>query len=1032
MSDLKSEIIPEALYKAFFIGERRVRKTSAFSFFKGRKKFRAWKNLSGFRHSPLNFSSRLALDHTSPYEFCILLGQDKPRLKKGVDVNWLLSALGSEIDVTDIYHYRDRFPILADYLTRGLISPFSAQIVKSIDQVIDRVGVDDFVMNVCLESQLAFVEQLARRAFILDLNIRAIKGDLKGENESERYQDFAAGFNSPHQRLAFFQSYPVLFRTLVTKLDLWVESISEFLNRLQVDKVLLEEKFGISQDAHLKKILPSGDTHNNGRSVMVVEFSDGKSVVYKPRSTSLEIGFQEYLKFFNTVNPNLNLRCINVIDKATYGWVEFVSFFDHKDESESDIYHFKLGFLTAIVFSLNGVDIFFENLISSGADPVIIDLETMFHTSIDVQNEKSLVKALQLFLFDSISGIGILPIPGRGASDFELFDVSVMGAKRNAQAPYKVTGIENFGRADMRITEIPGWIHENKSSSENNFLYKRKAQLLFDGLQFGLNSVMQHRQSLVIAGGVIDKCFGKAKRRLLIRDTKAYGTLQQDETHPDLLRNQTDREWHWDNLWSDVLERPSLFLFSESELNQLKQGDIPYFCGDVNSLKITGGDGTVIDLSRTISESPLQKVKNKLLSLTQEVVNDQARIAATTLGLDNLSGITQPMMDPNKSSIENTFIIAKYITSRAKYFHDRPWYDTSYNPVPAAKDFDPVRVGPSDPFLYEGVLGVAMFLHDLWYLTRDQEILESSLRFAEAVFQEIDSDHYYSASGFVGISSVVYVINRCIEKGDSPFSIFENKLPSIMSKIADISRDEKRLDLLLGTSGIASALLPYVKRTSNQIGISILQESLDRLREAGIRILKTDKPIDGMDYLRGFSHGISGIALSLVRLGDFLKQDDVEKLATELLLYEYDLVKMGQWTDSHSYNGAPLVGWCHGSAGIALALSSMPKLLLHNKDIKEYFDIAVTNTLSKGVFNSKCLCHGTAGNLLCLAGQAPENKNINNLMKHFEENLLNSGFLSTGAAQTMGIGLMTGLTGAGYYLLGRSDSRVDYGFLTLS
>ena len=74
----------------------------------------------------------------------------------------------------------------------------------------------------------------------------------------------------------------------------------------------------------------------------------------------------------------------------------------------------------------------------------------MFHTSIDVQDEKSPIKALQLLLYASISGIGILPQPGRGASDSELFDVSVMGARKNAQAPYKVTGIENFGRADMR------------------------------------------------------------------------------------------------------------------------------------------------------------------------------------------------------------------------------------------------------------------------------------------------------------------------------------------------------------------------------------------------------------------------------------------------------------------------------------------------------------------------------------------------------------------------------------------------------
>ena len=1032
MSDQIPAIVLEAIYKALFLGERRVRKISAISFLRGGKKLRAWKNLSGFRISPANFRVRLAFENRSLYEFCILLGQDKPSPKKEVNVQWILLALNFEHDVTNIVHYRDRFRILDDFAGRGLISPFSAQIVRSIDHAIDITGADDHVLNVCLGSQLAFVEQLIRRAFVLELNICAIKGELQGQNESERYLDFVKGFNFPYRRLDFFQSYPVLFRIINTKLDLWSQSISEFLIRLQCDRVLLEEEFGISRNTHLKSILPSGDTHNNGRSVMIIEFSDGKFVVYKPRSTSLEFGFQEYLNFFNSVNPGLNLRCINVIDRTSYGWVEFVSFSDHKNESESDIYHFKLGFLTAVVFSLNGVDIFFENLISSGIDPVIIDLETMFHTSIDVQNEKSPVKALQLLLYDSISGIGILPQPGRGASNSELFDVSVMGAKKNAQAPYKVNGIENFGRSDMRISEVPGWIHENKSSSENNFAYKRKTQFLFDGLKLGLNCVMKHRESLALAGGVIDQCFAEAKRRLLVRDTKAYGTLQQDETHPDLLRNQTDREWHWDNLWSDVLERPSLILFSQSELNQLKQGDIPYFCGEVDSLKITGGDGSIIDLSEIISDNPLQKVKSKLLSLTQEVVNDQARIAATTLGLDHLSGITQPIFDPDKGSIENTFAIAKYITSRTKYFQERPWFDTSYNPVPEAKDVDPVRVGPSDPFLYEGVLGVAMFLHDLWLSSHDKEILDNSMAFAESVFQELETENHYSASGFVGLSSVVYVINRCIEKGNSQFSIFERRLTTLVSKIAEISPEETRLDFLLGTSGIASALIPYVKRTSNKAGISILQDSLNRLREASYSILKATKPVEGMDYLRGFSHGISGIALSLYRLGEFFKQDDIERLATELVLHEYSLVKAGQWTDNHSYNGAPLVGWCHGSAGIALALSTMPKLLLNSQGVKEYFDLAVSNTLAKGVYDSKCLCHGTAGNLLCILANAPDKSNINNLMEHFEADLLKSGFLSIGAAQTMSIGLMTGLTGAGYYLLGRSDHQVDYGFLTLS
>jgi len=163
-----------------------------------------------------------------------------------------------------------------------------------------------------------------------------------------------------------------------------------------------------------------------------------------------------------------------------------------------------------------------------------------------------------------------------------------------------------------------------------------------------------------------------------------------------------------------------------------------------------------------------------------------------------------------------------------------------------------------------------------------------------------------------------------------------------------------------------------------------------------------------------------------------LKQDELVSLAADLVLHECSLVKKGGWTDGHSYAGAPLVGWCHGSAGITIALAAMPKLRSSNQDIRRYFDAAISNTLELGVYDSKCLCHGTAGNLLCIATGEPTNINLNAMVERFDADLLSSGFMSFGAAQTMGIGLMTGLTGSGYYLLGRVEPIVDFGFLNLS
>ena len=43
----------------------------------------------------------------------------------------------------------------------------------------------------------------------------------------------------------------------------------------------------------------AGDTHRNGRSVMILTFSNGARIVYKPRSLAVEAHFQQLLGWLN-------------------------------------------------------------------------------------------------------------------------------------------------------------------------------------------------------------------------------------------------------------------------------------------------------------------------------------------------------------------------------------------------------------------------------------------------------------------------------------------------------------------------------------------------------------------------------------------------------------------------------------------------------------------------------------------------------------------------------------------------------------
>jgi len=110
----------------------------------------------------------------------------------------------------------------------------------------------------------------------------------------------------------------------------------------------------------------------------------------------------------------------------------------------------------------------------------------------------------------------------------------------------------------------------------------------------------------------------------------------------------------------------------------------------------------------------------------------------------------------------------------------------------------------------------------------------------------------------------------------------------------------------------------------------------------------------------------------------------------------------------------------------------MPIITGRNRHLGDYQHRARENTMLKGQYRSKCLCHGSAGNLLCLASTWSEEGCFQSQFARLDSELVTDGFESLGAAQTMSIGLMTGLSGAGYYLLGRASKSIDNGILTLA
>ena len=215
----------------------------------------------------------------------------------------------------------------------------------------------------------------------LELNVSRLQGDLQGDTAEDRFRSFLDHMREREHAVGLLQEYPVLARQLVERIDQWVTFGLEFLRHLCTDLEVIRERFSPEGDpATLTGVAAGlGDSHRGGRSVLIAEFSSGLRVVYKPRDLAVDVHFQELLSWLNERGNHPPFRTLKILDRGTYGWVEFVAEQACTLPHEVRRFYRRQGAYLALLYALDATDFHFENLIAAGEHPVLIDLEALFH-----------------------------------------------------------------------------------------------------------------------------------------------------------------------------------------------------------------------------------------------------------------------------------------------------------------------------------------------------------------------------------------------------------------------------------------------------------------------------------------------------------------------------------------------------------------------------------------------------------------------------------------------------------------------------
>lgn len=922
------------------------------------------------------------------------------------------------------------YPVLLPFLNE----PYHFIHTSGLTQSLSAEAKDELILHLAEE-----LIQICYPTLVLELNVARLSGKLNGGTPEERYEFFI------HKILpdpAFFQAlsdeYPVLFRMLESKSENWMNFLKETLLHFTSDHSALEALFTKEKKLGVLKRLElgHGDTHQKGKTVAIAEFSSGLKIVYKPRPFGIDEKFRALLDWFNSkAAPRHQLLTPKVLNKESYGYAEFILHRSCSTENEIGHFYGRLGAQLAVLYCLNAVDFHHENIIAAGDQPVLIDLESLFHLYIGNSSESLSAEEKAVSILNrSVQSTGILPAPiyYRDNPRAKGMDVSGMSGRDDQQSPYKVSKIIGRKTDEMRI----GKDYVTISAEKNRPFLNGKPVEVYpyvhcfeEGFSQTYHLLMEHREELQEQLML----FAAIPVRRILRPTAVYGELLRNSMHPDFLRDGLDRDIFLHRVWLDTKVRAELIQTSASEKEDLLNGDIPYFLARPGDCDLSDSCGrTIPDF---FEKSPLNHVLDKVSSLSEEDLAQQMKVIHLSILASDASEMADAIdLNPFQKEIraihglqfqEESERIGRYLIRTAVEGDggkDCTWIST----VLEGDSELAWRISPVGPDFYNGNPGIALYLGYLWKVTGKTVYKEAAMRTIQPVLDRMALWHEHpewSVGAYSGNGGSLYAVHELsVLFSDSMLEqAWKNALQPYISMIPN----DRLYDFIGGAAGAFAVLFSIYEQSGDPKALEGAESCIRHLQEHVIRVPEGfgwRSPFDD-HLLTGFSHGVSGIIASMARWHAFSKDSSVTEYIEKGLAYERNFYSESERNWVTPGRGTTSNAWCHGAPGILLSRLILMESGFGSPQVQEDIRAALSTTIEKGFGNNRSFCHGDFGQLEILryAEKILKQPSIGRiisqiemqLLSHMKEKPWNKG-LTRGMENT---GLLIGIAGVGYGLL---------------
>ena len=862
-----------------------------------------------------------------------------------------------------------------------------------LDQVVTHVGTS-------LRRRLV---DLAARTLVAQLHEWRAADRLTGADPRARFLDFARTAAGSAGLAELLTRYPVLARLLAQAADSTVSATGELLDRLAADRdLVVDTLLGGTDPGPVTAIVPGrGDRHAGGRSVAFVDFADGRRVVYKPRDVTTQLRVGQFLDRLAGLRPAPCPRAVRTLARPGFGWSEFVPRRELTDRAGADRFYRGQGALLALLHVLRTTDVHFENVIANGDTPVLIDTETLFNAELVPAGTGDPATDL---LASSVYRTALLPLMVVGEQG--IADLSGLGGDCGGNSPSSVVDWLDAGTDRMRLTRRANTMagSANRPRLDGTDLDPGEhEEAMVAGFRQTYDALAEHRNEFA---AMVSAC-ADLEVRVITRPSWMYGTLLDETTHPEVLRDALDRDEALSVLYANRTGHPLLAQLLGHELAAMWDGDVPMFLTRAGSgeLRTPGGTRLPVPLAR----SGVAAALDVLAGLDEVDRHEQEWIISAALATRR-GGPAHPVAATVAGTPGSTVVHPDVLVAAARAVADRivahaaggDRRDDRVNWLGLeAVDDRQWLVLPMGTGLDNGFLGVAVFLAQLAAVTGIERYADHARRavadapvLVGSFAARPDLAAAVGWGGLSGLGGVAYGLARLGVLLDDPV------LRECAGDLVDLAGTSVAAVTEPGWAAGLAGCLAAMTAVHADLGLDraadVARDCADRLTEVA------DADIGTLPL--SFADGLAGVAWALARNGPGARHREAGRRAA---------AQVAARAATREPGGAG--GWCHGGAGLALAGSCVPEQI-SAADVAAMADGPVCRDLS--------LCHGELGVTEALAAIAgPDDRSspaavaLPRRAGQVLEVLRRHGPLCGVPGTVPTPGLLTGFAGIGYGLL---------------